>query len=204
MGKHRAGLALDVRDRSEFSSAHVERRGKDTGTSASGVPRTCGDTAEDVFFVDAPGEWFRSWAVNREGSEAAGARWISEHADVFLVVADSEGLAGPERGSSRNVLTQILQRVGAEREGRPVALVWAKSDVEVPESMRSTIAMAARQHLGDHDTFSWTVKPGAADGAMQFTSLLEWTLVSRGHDVLSTGETTVPTTDHFMAFRHAR
>lgn len=161
-------------------------------------------STEDLFFVDAPGEWFRSWAVNREASEAEGARWIAEHADAFLVVADCEALAGKDRGGARNVLTQIIQRVGDERDGRPVSLVWAKSDIDVPPAIRASIETAAIRHIGEHTTFSWSVKPAATGEATDaFTGLLSWTIASRGKRYRPTDSGDRPA-DHFMAYGHGR
>ena len=160
---------------------------------------------EDLFFVDAPGEWFRSWAVNREGSEAEGARWIAEHADAFLVVADCDALAGPERGGARNVLTQIIQRVGDERDGRPISLVWAKSDIDVPPAMRASIETAAAKHIGKHSTFSWSVKPaGTGEATEAFTELLSWTIASRGERYRRPTDPGDRPADHFMAYGHGR
>jgi hypothetical protein len=48
-------------------------------------------------FADAPGEWFQKWAANRDSADGAGARWVAEHADVFLLVADCEALQAPAR-----------------------------------------------------------------------------------------------------------
>jgi hypothetical protein len=52
----------------------------------------------DFLLADAPGEWFRSWAINKNAADAVGGCWVSQHSDVFLVMADSEALAGHERG----------------------------------------------------------------------------------------------------------
>ena len=84
---------------------------------------------QDYLFTDAPGEWFRRWAVNREAPEAEGARWVAKHADVFLMIADSEALSGPTVGSARSVLQMLAKRLGAERGTRRVALVWSKADI---------------------------------------------------------------------------
>ncbi len=87
--------------------------------------------ARDYLFTDAPGEWFHRWAVNRESLDGEGARWVSEHADVFLLIADREALSGPSKGSARGSLQLLAQRLAAERAVRKVALVWTKSDVSL-------------------------------------------------------------------------
>lgn len=158
----------------------------------------------DMFFADAPGEWFRLWAVNRDGAEASGARWISEHADVIVIIADSEALSGAERGIARSVLAQIFQRVGHERRGRSVAVVWTKSDVEVPPLLKSAIETSAKQHLGNHTTFSLTVRiesdPG---GERPFMDLLHWVTEVRGESYSAT-PSRPDTNDNFLVFGHGQ
>jgi Double-GTPase 2 len=159
---------------------------------------------EDLFFVDAPGEWFRSWAVDRDSGEAAGARWIADHADAFLVMADSSALAGPERGSARNVLAQILQRVGSEIDGRRVALIWAKSDVAVSEGMKSAVETAATKHLGAHDVMAWSIKndPDEGEAAGRFGRLLEWMLTPDPGAYRPHSDPGVRPSDHFLGLAH--
>ena len=111
------------------------------------------DTAElrsiDYLFADAPGEWFQKWAINRDSVEGAGARWIADHADVFLIVADREALSGENMGSARNALRLLARRLADELRGRPVALVWTKSDVavspEIERAVRDTVMHAMPQ-----------------------------------------------------------
>jgi hypothetical protein len=93
----------------------------------------------DLLFVDAPGEWYRQWAFDREASGADGARWVAAHADLFLVFADCAALAGDSRGEARVITRQILQRVVGERQSRPLILVWSKCDVEIAPEMRDSI-----------------------------------------------------------------
>ena len=67
-------------------------------------------TLRDLLFADAPGEWFRKWAINREAPDAEGARWIARHADVTLLIADRQALSGSKMGTARNDF-QLLGRV---------------------------------------------------------------------------------------------
>ena len=64
----------------------------------------------DVLMTDAPGEWFDRWAVDRSSPQAAGARWVAEHADSFALLADSEALIGADRGEVRRSLRRLAQR----------------------------------------------------------------------------------------------
>lgn len=93
----------------------------------------------DVFFTDAPGEWFTRWAVKEDAPDAEGASWIVEHADAFLVVADCERLSGEARGPARSELRQLLERLGNHVDGRPAALVWTKCEHAIPEGISRSI-----------------------------------------------------------------
>ena len=97
------------------------------------------DDLIDVLFTDAPGEWFSRWSINDAEATATGARWIIENADVFLVFADSERLAGPRKGAARGELQRLLERLGAHAKGRPVYLVWGKSDYPVPPGIKEAV-----------------------------------------------------------------
>ena len=59
--------------------------------------------------------------LNGETPGAEGARWAAEHADAFLLVADREALAGPEKGAARSGIQLLARRLGgrAWREARP-------------------------------------------------------------------------------------
>ena len=69
------------------------------------------DRRRDYVMTDAPGEWFRKWALNRNATDAEGARWAVEHADVFLLVADREALSGPGRGAARSDIRLLARRL---------------------------------------------------------------------------------------------
>lgn len=134
--------------------------------------------SSDFLFADAPGEWFSRWAVRRDAEEVAGARWLSQSADVLVVVADSDTLAGPRRGTARLNLTELLRRVGDERRGRPVALVWSKSDVQVSTEMTAAIEQTANLVFGEYVTFrvSMRAAPGheSANRGQGLLELFEW------------------------------
>ena len=70
----------------------------------------------DYLFTDAPGEWFQKWAINIDSMEGVGARWVSDRADAFLVVADREALSDEATmGSARGSLQLLAKRLGSER-----------------------------------------------------------------------------------------
>ena len=60
------------------------------------------DHRRDYVMTDAPGEWFRNWAVNRDAPDAEGARWAAEHADVPSSWSQTAKLwLGAQRGAAR-------------------------------------------------------------------------------------------------------
>ncbi|CUH81424.1 TRAFAC clade GTPase domain-containing protein [Tropicibacter naphthalenivorans] len=107
------------------------------------------DSPVDYLFTDAPGEWFQRWAVNANSDQGEGARWVSDNADAFIIVADREALAGEAKGAARGSLQRIVARLGAERGGRPVALAWTKSDVEISDQMETAVRSAVTGAMPD-------------------------------------------------------
>lgn len=136
----------------------------------------------DVLFTDAPGEWFRDWAVDRASPGAGGARWVAEHADLILFVADREALAGEGMGVARSAIQLLARRVAAERRDRPLALVWTKSDLDVPPQVEGAVRRAVLDLVPEAAEFRTSVvatdgRPGAAERG--FVELLEWALSRR-------------------------
>ena len=101
----------------------------------------------DVLFTDAPGEWFSRWAIHDAGPVAEGANWVIKNADVLLIFADSERLAGPRKGAARGELQRLIERMGAHARGRPIYLIWGKSDHVVPEALTTAIEATLKRHL---------------------------------------------------------
>lgn len=93
----------------------------------------------DILFADAPGEWFTNWSVKADHPRAAGARWVADHADGFLLFGDSASLSGPERGTAAGNLIQLMQRVSGVLGSRPLGFLWAKSDVTIKDEIRSRV-----------------------------------------------------------------
>lgn len=134
----------------------------------------------DFLAADAPGEWFSDWATNKLDPLAEGARWLEACSDVFIVIADSQALSGEERGPSRKALIDLLRRIGDERKGRPIALVWTKCDLQVPDEIQIAVTDAAARSLGSHETFRVSMFP-AVGGENQnegqgILEMLHWIL----------------------------
>lgn len=101
----------------------------------------------DILFTDAPGEWFSHWAMNENAPEAAGARWIAQHATAFLLFADCDRLSGKDKGPARNAIRNLIERLGNHVHGRPTMLIWAKADKQPSEKIRQTIREALEHHI---------------------------------------------------------
>jgi hypothetical protein len=134
----------------------------------------------DFLFADAPGEWFQKWAVNEQAPDAEGARWIARHADVTLLIADRQALAGPKMGTARNEFQLLAQRAVAEARGRHLALVWTKGDVDVAPAMEAQIRKAAGAVSSSVPEFTLSVyRRGEVDAAEGFRELFGWILCTK-------------------------
>ncbi|TKR53453.1 hypothetical protein D7I39_20800 [Allopusillimonas ginsengisoli] len=156
----------------------------------------------DLLFADAPGEWFQKWAINEHAADAEGARWIARHADVTLLIADRQALAGPKMGSARNDFQLLAQRAVAETRGRSLALVWTKGDIDVVPTIEAQIRKAVASVSSSVPEFTVSVSPhGDANAAEGFRELFGWILSTKRAGV------DLPTTEascHDPLFRFGR
>ena len=136
------------------------------------------DHRAEYVITDAPGEWFRKWAVTRDDPDAEGARWAAEHADAFILVADRQALAGPDMGAARTGIQLLARRLADELRGRPVALVWTKSDIQVSEEMEEAVRSAVLRVIPKALEFAVSIKasPDESDNVQGFMDLLRWVL----------------------------
>ncbi|WP_440030168.1 TRAFAC clade GTPase domain-containing protein [Chromobacterium amazonense] len=134
----------------------------------------------DLLFADAPGEWFQKWAINEQATDAEGARWIAKHADVTLLVADRQALAGPKLGAARNDFQLLAQRAVTEARGRRLALVWTKGDVNVAPAMEEQIRKAVAMYSSDIPEFTVSVLPRDGINIEEgFRELFSWILCTK-------------------------
>ena len=101
---------------------------------------------QDLLFTDVPGEWFEEWAIDTSAAE--GAQWIAERADLFVVMSDSDALAGAERGIACSNYTNLAIRVSSAAEGRYVVPVRAKADIDVPSNIVERLRYVDRRWFG--------------------------------------------------------
>lgn len=96
----------------------------------------------DLIFIDAPGEWFNQWAINP--TSAKGADWVITHSDLLIITSDSEKLSHSEakiRGSTRNDISSIFDRLKNYHYAKHIALLWTKAEEQnkIPESISGLI-----------------------------------------------------------------
>ena len=140
-----------------------------------------GGRRAEYVITDAPGEWFRKWAVKRDDPDAEGARWAAEHADGFVLVADRQALAGPEMGATRTCVQLLARRLADELQGRPVALVWTKTDVQISGEMEQSVRSAVLRVIPEVPEFGVSIMPNTdgTDSAKGFLDLLRWVVSIR-------------------------
>lgn len=121
----------------------------------------------ELLLSDLPGEWFSAWGV--DSNDGVGAAWLAGRADGFVLFADCEALASPQRGRARNDYETLARRVHSAAIGRPVLPILSKSDVPVPALVLS--------HVGrvNKSLFSTDARPISArkPGAPALTALDE-------------------------------
>jgi len=136
------------------------------------------DKFRDVLLTDAPGEWFTRWAIKEDAPDAEGARWLVRNADAFLVFADCKRIAttNPKRGTARNELRQLLERLGNHVANRPTALIWAKDDIEPNPEIRTAIQQVlAKQIPHALEISSSTNRPDSLTKALEAVLNPIWT-----------------------------
>lgn len=157
----------------------------------------------DVLLADTPGEWFSRWAMRPDDEGASGARWIARHVDGFLFFVDSAGLVGPDRRIVAEKTEFLAQRLSGVLAGRPVVIVWAKSDQEVRAELRSDVEDSLKSAFPNAKVFQTSVQsePENAEPTRPFWNTIEWLLIRK--DPISPLAITAPVNpaDTFLAFR---
>jgi GTPase SAR1 family protein len=82
---------------------------------------------KDVLLSDIAGEVFSLWATNRNDTNAENARWIYKYANAFVLFIDCEDLI-KRKAQAKNDIIDMAQMLKHDLRGRPVVVVWSKSD----------------------------------------------------------------------------
>jgi len=114
----------------------------------------------DFLLTDPPGEWFTVWAQKELTEGAEGARWVQQYADRFLFLVDREALATKERGKERDALRDLARRLSTGLRGRPVAVVWTKSDIPILPTIEQDLQDCFGVEFPNHSEFRVRVRFG--------------------------------------------
>jgi hypothetical protein len=133
---------------------------------------------KDLIFTDAPGEWFEYWRVSVNDENANGAKWIGQHSDAFMLFADCEILSGAKRGIAKLQIQGVADRIVKNAVTLPFALVWSKSDIQIPVSTKQQITDHLKQFpLTNYAEFATSVKAGEnANYRDNICSSINWIL----------------------------
>ena len=93
----------------------------------------------DILITDAKGEWFKEWSLNANTETAQTPNWIHKYSSAFILVADCDELSGINRGTTRDEVKDLFNRLNNNLDKRPVALAWAKSDIELREKLKDNL-----------------------------------------------------------------
>jgi hypothetical protein len=99
-----------------------------------------------------------------------------------MLFADNQALAGENRGKARTGLLNIAERLSGELDGRRLAIVWSKSDIEIGENMKTRLRKRFEQLFPNHREFNVSVT--CVDGKnkiteLEFIELLSWLLTKQ-------------------------
>lgn len=115
----------------------------------------------DVFFTDAPGEWFTKWAKSTDDKHVSGARWVFKYSNSLLLLTDQDALSSNEllpqaRRNTRN----LIERIGAVAPHIPLGFIWTKIDISLPSGIKKTIENSRIQYTPYSHVFeTTTTKP---------------------------------------------
>lgn len=139
---------------------------------------------KDLIFTDAPGEWFGHWIVNKNDSNAAGAQWVHEYADAFLLFADCETLSGTQLGKARQQTKQVADRLKHNLNHRPLGLVWSKSDIKLDEEVKKQISdYLQNSHIPNYQEFETSARNDiSTDLQRNILESIDWILTTLSGD----------------------
>jgi hypothetical protein len=128
----------------------------------------------DLLLTDASGEWFREWALEGGGAGAEGARWITDHADAFLLFVDCGMFADEAKAvSTFRETSRLAERLRDQAAGRRVGVIWAKADkVPIPE-FKARLDMLLSRFFPGHASFEVTIEAVHDEGTSRLGRYLE-------------------------------
>jgi hypothetical protein len=169
------------------------------------------EQVRNLLFTDAPGEWFTNWATDPNPYQFPGATWTIAHADAFLFFIDRESLSGTKRGLSRLMIKTLSGRLAEHLHGRPLGIVWSKSDVEIEPGIKSAIKEIIDRNFPTATHFHTSFKPGGDDTVdviapltASFVFASEKTQITNHMDVYLKPQIATDAFLSYRGFRHAK
>lgn len=133
------------------------------------------DGKRDFLITDPPGEWFDKWVLNADDPDAQGARWIAQHSTKFLFVVDTEKISiALGKPANKYKILDLAARVSSVLDGRPIVIVWSKSDRKVDPDLRESIRQQLSAQLSGAKHFEVSVL-NPSKIVSQFQTMWEWT-----------------------------
>ncbi|WP_417361104.1 TRAFAC clade GTPase domain-containing protein [Galbibacter sp.] len=104
----------------------------------------------DLIFADSSGEVFTQWSTNVNDSNVKNARWIYENSVAFIFFIDCEALI-KKRGREKQRIAQLAAQVAANLNGRPITIVWSKSDLidNIRENIKQAVEKSLKESFPD-------------------------------------------------------
>lgn len=173
-----AGLRFNGQQAPSFPAHTSIREARMPGLLHLGFREAEAASMVDLAITDAPGEWFRRWAIDENAADVAGARWVAENSDAFIMTLDSAALAGTNSGTVLSAYQQLFERLKKHLRKRPLHIVWTKSDLSIPAEARQRLEDRIGAIFAEVPIKSVSVKTLDADTAArsQYISLLCWML----------------------------
>jgi len=91
-------------------------------------------------------------------------------------MADRDALSGKSKGRARSEFKRLVQRLGGELNGRPIALVWTKGDIVEDETMVNSIRDSTYSVIPEAHEFQIQVLPNSENETPEsgLLELLSW------------------------------
>lgn len=159
-----------------FPPHTVQNAGRVPGLLHLSFQNQAGQTKE-LLFTDAPGEWFKTWRINKNDDQAEGARWVYQHADAFLLLADGERLANQTK--KNNIIREVkglADRLAAEYDSKPIGLIWAKSDKKPPKEAKEKILEHLKEILSEEEWADFEVSIRTKGLQQSILKSIDWLL----------------------------
>ncbi|MGN7722277.1 TRAFAC clade GTPase domain-containing protein [Chitinophaga sp. 22620] len=164
----------------------------------------------DVLFADSSGEVFKRWSTDTQDNGAENARWIYAHSSAFVLFVDCAALV-VRMAQAVFDICQMAEQLATNLDGRPVAIVWSKSDrlADIPTTIQQSLREDLYNIFGNVDTYEVSnfSTPGQDPGHFNDNLVVITDLLSRIHQKTLTlpapADAQPPVDDYFLNYHNA-